>query len=367
MKAKSILFAIVAIILLSDGCKPKESFDLKMTIEPQPGLYADKFFNFGETGNIIIKRLISLGVDTDKIDVKTFTDRLILTITKTDTSQTKLIEKLITLPGKIEFWETYENSELITSLIDANNRLKEMNVNTNVIVEEQAGEPVAVDTSLTESSGVTDLLEADTAGIASMKKFKAENPLLGVLIPRVNAEGQPLPSCLIGLAELKDTATVNRYLGMKEIKHVFPHDIRFYWSHNPYKYDKTNSLYELHAIKVTSLLGDAPISGDVIVSAKTITSKNSSDVKLDLSMNHEGAMKWEDITKENINRCIAIVIDGYVRSYPRVMNQITSGNTEITGDFSLTEAQYLAAILSSGANDLPLKLRVIESHITKSE
>jgi SecD/SecF fusion protein len=85
----------------------------------------------------------------------------------------------------------------------------------------------------------------------------------------------------------------------------------------------------------------------------------------DLSMTHEGAMKWGNVTRENINRCIAVVIDGYVRSYPRVMNEITGSNTEITGNFSSAEAQYLAAILSSGGNGLPLKLQIAEKRLIK--
>ena len=103
----------------------------------------------------------------------------------------------------------------------------------------------------------------------------------------------------------------------------------------------------------------------MITSAKVITSKNRSDIKLDLSMTHEGAMKWGNVTRENINRCIAVVIDGYVRSYPRVMNEITGSNTEITGNFSSAEAQYLAAILSSGGNGLPLKLQIAEKRLIK--
>jgi SecD/SecF fusion protein len=365
MKIKSVLFIAIATILLSAGCAPKESYDLKMTIVPMPGIYTDSFFNFGETGKIINKRLINLGIDSENIDIRTFTDRMILAISKIDTSKTEIIEKLITVPGKIEFWGTYENSEIIKPLSDANNILKDLKVNTDNVSEEQAAEAVPEDTTLSESSEIADLLEADTAGAASLKEYKANNPLFGILIPRVDADGQPLPSSMIGLVALKDTARVKRYLGMKELKYILPRDLKLYWSRDPYKYDKTHSLYELHAIKVTSILGDAPLSGDVITSAKVITSKNRSDVKLDLSMTHEGAMKWGNVTRENINRCIAVVIDGYVRSYPRVMNEITGGNTEITGNFSSAEAQYLAAILSSGGNGLPLKLQIAEKQLIK--
>jgi SecD/SecF fusion protein len=358
MITKPVLFITIATILFLSGCAPKQSFDLKMTIEPLSGIYTEKIFNFGETGNIITKRLINLGIDSENIDLRTFTDKMILTVVKIDTAKTEIIEKLITIPGKIEFWETYENSEILPFLLQANIRLGEMKVNVANVIEEKTKETITVDTSLKEKSEITDLINADTTGDASAKEYKINNPLFAILIPRVDANSQPLPSCLIGLVALKDTAKVNRYMGMKELKYIFPRDLRFYWSHSPYKYDETQTLFELHAIKATSLLGNAPLSGDVIVSAKAITSKNGPDVRLDLSMNHEGAMKWGNITKENINRCIAVVIDGYVRSYPRVMNEITSGNTEITGNFSLAEARYLSAILSSGSEIPPFKLQV---------
>jgi SecD/SecF fusion protein len=363
MKAKSVLFSAIATILFFNGCAPKESYDLKMTVEPLSGTYAEKIFNFGETGNIIKKRLINIGIDSENIDIRTFTDRMILTVAKVDTDKTGIIEKLITIPGKIEFWETYENSEIIQSLSDANTRLREMKVNINDVAEEKAEEETSADSSLEENSEITDLINADTTGTASAKEYKIHNPLFAILNPRVDGNGQPLQSCLIGLVALKDTAKVNRYLGMKELYYIFPRDLRFYWSHSPYKYDDTQTLFELHAIKSTSILGNAPLSGDVIVSTKAIMSKNRSDIRLSLSMNHEGAMIWARITRDNIDRCIAVVIDGYVRSYPRVMNEIKGGNTEITGNFSLAEAQYLSAILSSGGNVLPLKLQVTEKQV----
>jgi SecD/SecF fusion protein len=367
MKTRSVLFTTIATILFLSGCAPKPSFDLKMTIEPLSGIYTEKFFNFGETGNIIKKRLINIGIDSENIDLRTFTDGMVLTIARTDTSKTEIIEKLITVPGKIEFWETYENGEIIQSLTEANTRLREMNVNINDVIEEKVKETISTDSSLKENAGITDLINADTTGNASAREYKINNPLFAILYPRVDGNGQPLPSCMIGLVALKDTAKVNRYLGMKELFYIFPRDLRFYWSHSPYKYDDTQTFFELHAIKVTSILGDAPLNGNVIVSAKAIISKNRSDIRLNLSMNHEGTMMWARITRDNINRCIAVVIDGYVRSYPRVMNEIKGGNTEITGNFSLAEAQYLSAILSSGGNGLPLKLQVAEKLVTKSE
>jgi SecD/SecF fusion protein len=150
---------------------------------------------------------------------------------------------------------------------------------------------------------------------------------------------------------------------MDQIKSLFPPDLKFYWSMNPYKYDRSKSLYELHAIKVTTTNKQAPIDGSVIISAEATTGSNNSGVKIDLIMDSEGARTWAGITRENINRCIAVVYDGYVRSYPRVMSEISGGSTEITGDFTIEEANDLVNILKSG--ELPFQLKIIKEQIVK--
>ncbi|MGD0341657.1 MAG: hypothetical protein ABSA76_08130, partial [Bacteroidales bacterium] len=205
MKIKSFLFIAVATILFSGGCAQKESFDLKMTIEPVPGVQTNRLINFGETGRIIKKRLINLGVDSEKIDIRTFADRMILTIAKADTSKIESIEKVITVPGNIGFWETYENSEIFTDLIKANNHLGEMKLRNIGVAEDKAKETAVKDTSLNENPEITDIINADTTGTASRKEYNAHNPLLGILMPNVDADGQPRPSCMVGLAALKDT------------------------------------------------------------------------------------------------------------------------------------------------------------------
>jgi SecD/SecF fusion protein len=112
---------------------------------------------------------------------------------------------------------------------------------------------------------------------------------------------------------------------------------------------------------VTTPDGQAPLSGSVITSAKTIEGPTYSDVKIDLTMNSDGAKKWAGITRENVNRCIAIVLNGYVRSYPRVMDEISGGETEITGDFTIEEARDLVNMLNSGK--LSFELKIIEEQI----
>jgi SecD/SecF fusion protein len=150
---------------------------------------------------------------------------------------------------------------------------------------------------------------------------------------------------------------------MSQIKALFPNDLKFYWSQKPYKYDTSRSSYELHAIKVTTPDRQAPLNGSVITSASVITGGGASDVKIDFIMDGEGARTWARITRENNQRCIAVVLNGYVRSYPRVIDEISGGETEITGDFTPDEARDLVSILNSGGS-LP-DLKIVEEQIIK--
>ena len=278
----------------------------------------------------------------------------------------KRVRELLQGTANLEFWETYENSEIIGYLSMANNLLKEIQANTqkpNTITDLPADKVAATDTTKKDQSLLA-LIDKDTTkaeGASTREEFTLQNPLFGLLSPRVSAEGQPLPSSMIGLASSKDTAKVNTLLKMNQIKALFPRDLRFMWSQNAYKYDPTKSLYELHAIKITTRDGRPPLDGDVITSARTSSGVTGSEVKVDMSMNSEGAKTWARMTRENIGRCLTVVLDGYVRSYPRVQNEITGGNTEITGDFTIEEADDLANILKSGK--LPAPAHIISDTI----
>jgi SecD/SecF fusion protein len=280
----------------------------------------------------------------------------------------KRVRELLQGSANLEFWETYENSEVIGYLSQANNILKEIQTNT------EKNNPAAAQTSEKSASAadttkkdqkLLDLINKDTtkvtAGAETRESFTLQNPLFGLLIPRVSADGQPMPSSMVGLASSKDTAKVNAYLKMNQVKSLFPRDLKFLWSQNPYKQDPTKSMYELHAIKITTRDGRPPLGGDVITSARTSTGVTGSEIKVDMSMNGEGSKTWARMTRENIGRCIAVVLDGYVRSYPRVQNEITGGSTEITGDFTIEEADDLANILKSGK--LPAPTHIISDTI----
>jgi len=261
------------------------------------------------------------------------------------------VRDLLQGTANLEFWETYENSEVIGYLVQANDYLKSIQpAETSVVTDTVAVADTTADKSL------IDIVSSDTTAVAeasNLEEFTRQNPLFGLLRPNVSQDGQPVPGCLIGFTAGKDTARVNTYLKMNQVKSLFPRELKFYWSQNPYKYDETNTLYELHSIKITTRDERAPLTGDVVTAARPSTGVTGSDIKVDFSMNGEGAKTWQRMTRDNIGRCIAVVLDDYVRSYPRVQNEISGGNTEITGDFTLEEAEDLANILKSGKMPAP--------------
>jgi SecD/SecF fusion protein len=273
----------------------------------------------------------------------------------------KRVRELLQGTANLEFWETYENSEILPYLSKANSILKDLQVNA---ANTPATAASATDTTKKGDQSLLDLINKDTtktaAAATTREGFNSQNPLFGILIPRVTSQGQALPSSMIGLASGKDTAKINEYLKMNNIKALFPRDLKMAWSQNPYKQDPTKTMYELHAIKVTTRDGRPPLGGDVITSARTSTGV-SGDVKVDMSMNGEGSKTWARMTRENIGRCIAVMLDGYVRSYPRVQNEITGGSTEITGDFTIEEADDLSNILKSGK--LPARTHIISDTV----
>jgi SecD/SecF fusion protein len=314
--------------------------------------------------NILRTRIDRFGVTQPNITQLSTKGRILIELP--GQNNPKRVRELLQGTANLEFWETYENSEIIGYLSQANNLLKEIKAATlpTVAPTEQSADKGAVTDTTKKDQSLLDLIEKDTTKVpeaATREEFTLQNPLFGLLSPRVSQEGQPLPSSMIGLASSKDTAKVNDLLKMNQIKTLFPRDLKLMWSQNPYKYDPTKTLYELHAIKITTRDGRPPLDGGVITSARTSSGVTGSEVKVDMSMNGEGSKIWARMTRENIDRCLAVVLDGYVRSYPKVQNEITGGSTEITGDFTIEEADDLANILKSGK--LPAPARIISDTI----
>ncbi len=230
------------------------------------------------TFNILSTRIDRFGVVQPNISQLSTKGRILIQLP--GVTNPKRVRELLQGTANLEFWETYENSEVIGYLSKANTLLREILANkkeASTAVTKPAEKITEADTTKTDQS-LLDLIGKDTTNTqeaSTREEFTAQNPLFGILSPRVDAQGQPLPSCMVGLASYRDTAKVDEYLKMNQIKALFPRNLKFMWSQNPYKYDPTKTLYELHAIKITTRDGRPPLDGDVITSARTSTGTNS--------------------------------------------------------------------------------------------
>ena len=278
--------------------------------------------------------------------------------------------KLLQSTAQLEFWETYEYSEIFQSFESANTYLR--SIQATEVVEEEANNAKVSDeknvdkeTISEESSLLADVLANDsllndtTNSDLSFEDFSRENPLYAVLYPNVNQQtGQLNPGPVVGVCAIKDTAQVNSYLNDNAVMKLFPSDVNFSFTVKPY--DPDGKFVQLVALK-GNRGNKAAMEGDVITDANEAFGQFSSTAEVSMSMNAEGAKKWKRLTSDNIGKSVAIVLDGFVYSYPTVQAEIAGGRSSITGDFSLDEAKDLANILKSGK--LPAPARIIEEAI----
>lgn len=276
------------------------------------------------------------------------------------------VRNLLQGTANLEFWETYGNQEAYQYLLLANQKIKEMQAPG---IEEAATEEnstaentAAADTSTTESSLLSELEGAaadSTSALDNLANFKKEYPLFAILNPSTDQTGQLYPGPIVGMSHSKDTAEVNSYLKMPQIKSIFPRDMTFRWTAKPM--DEAGKYFRLIALKVTTRDGRAPLDGDVITDARQDFDQFGSNPEVSMSMNSEGAKIWQRMTKENVGKSIAIVLDDNVRSFPNVIGEISGGRSSITGLESIEEAKDLANILKSGK--MPAPAHIIQEAI----
>ncbi len=324
--------------------------------------------------NILRSRIDRFGVTQPNIQKLETHGRILVELP--GVKEPERVRSLLQGTANLEFWETYENPEIYPYLIQANERIREIEearralTGTDEDPAEAADDQDLID-ALTpadelaaDEESLLDLLDRDTAVIdqeITPDQMLADYPLFSVLNPSTGPNGQLMGGSVIGIAEYRDTARVNEYLNMPQVRQLFPRDVNFYWGVKPPRYDPTESFYELHAIKVTSRDGRAPLDGDVITDARVEFGQTQATAEVTMAMNAEGARTWARLTRDNVGRSIAIVLDDYVYSAPRVNQEITGGRSQITGDFSINEAQDLANVLRSGA--LPAPARIIQEAI----
>ena len=274
------------------------------------------------------------------------------------------VRKLLLGSANLEFWETYTAREVLPAMQSADAKLRV------ILAEGTTADTDTIEAVLTEATPVekktvsaADSLAAALKGdvtaedksAANMEEIKKQYPLLSIL--QLNSSGQ---GPVIGYANYKDTADINKYLAMPEIKADLPKDLRLKWGVSPSEFDKKGQTFELYAIKSTERNGKAPLEGDVVTDAKDEFDQYSKPA-VSMTMNSDGARRWAQLTKQNIGRSIAIVLDNYVYSAPNVNSEITGGRSQITGHFTPEQAKDLANVLKSGK--MPAPAHIVQEDI----
>lgn len=274
------------------------------------------------------------------------------------------VRKLLQGSANLEFWETYTAKEILPAMQSADAKLR------GILTEGTTADTDTIEVALTEATPVeekavsaADSLAAALKGDAAaedkaavnMEEIKKQYPLLSML--QLNSSGQ---GPVIGYANYKDTADINKYLAMPEVKAELPKDLSLKWGVSAADFDKKKQTFELYAIKVTERNGKAPLEGDVITDAKDEFNQYSKPI-VTMAMNNDGARRWAQLTKQNIGRAIAIVLDNYVYSAPNVNTEITGGHSEISGNFTPEQTKDLANVLKSGK--MPAPAHIVQEDI----
>ena len=270
------------------------------------------------------------------------------------------VRKLLQGSANLEFWETYNSDEIIPYLSQLNQR----EANHRSGVKEDVADSAATDTAAVAAAEKVEAKakaafkrkkDAKADDAAAMAEAKKQNPLFSVFQPSGNGA-----LSLVGYASARDTAEVNKIIYSALAKQILPADCRLLWSAKPADGIQAKNIYELHAIKVTTSNGRAPIEGDVVTDAKDQFNNLTGSPEVSMTMNSDGARRWAALTKANVGKAIAIVLDGTVYSAPRVNGEISGGQSSISGNFTIEDTKDLANTLKSGRMPAP-------AHIVQEE
>ena len=291
--------------------------------------------------NVLRNRIDRFGVTQPNIQKLGNSGRILVELP--GVKEPERVRKLLQGTASLEFWATYDAAEVEPFLVEANAVLAEL-----LAVEEET--PAAEQTAEADVLA-QELQQNEAESDAAMMKA---NPLFSVLQPS-GARG----NACIGYAHYADTAKINKYFSMPQVKGIFPPEFKPMWTVKASKWAGEN-IFELVAIKATSRDGKAPLDGGAVTDARVQYGNNGSP-EVSMSMNAEGANTWARMTKDNIGRQIAIVLDGMVYSYPTVQSEIAGGSSQITGDFTVEESEDLANVLKSGK--LPAPATIIQEQV----
>ena len=296
--------------------------------------------------NVLRNRIDRFGVTQPNIQKLGNSGRILVELP--GVKEPERVRKLLQGTASLEFWATYDNAEIEPYLAEANATL------ATLLADVEEAEVAETETA--EGDVLAEELQQAENEAAAEAALAKQNPLFSVLQPS-GARGY---AC-IGYAHYADTATVNKYLAMPQVKQLFPPEFKPMWTVKASAMDPNQNIFELVAIKASSRDGKAPLDGGSVTDARISYGNTGGSPSVSMSMNAEGANVWARMTKENIGKQIAIVLDGMVYSYPTVNSEITGGSSEISGNFTVEEAEDLANVLKSGK--LPAPATIIQEQV----
>ena len=313
--------------------------------------------------NVLRTRIDRFGVVQPNIQKLAQTGRILIELP--GIKEPERVRKLLQGSANLEFWETYDLAEILPQLSQINGEVAKADASTEAAQVEmkeekkaeevKAGDIDALVEGLAEADSLAQL-EADQK--AAVEEYKKNNPLFALLQPSVNQAGQAYRGPVVGTAHYTDTAKVMAMLTSQVAKSVLPRELKLCWTVKAI--DAAEAYYQLVALK-SQTDGRPSLEGDVITDARADFGQTSAYANVSMTMNAEGARAWQRITRDNIGKSIAIVLDGYVYSFPTVQNEIAGGSSQITGNFTVEEAKDLANTLNSGK--MPAPARIIQEDV----
>ena len=301
--------------------------------------------------NVLRNRIDRFGVTQPSIQKLGNTGRILVELP--GVKEPERVRKLLQGTASLEFWTTYYASEIAPYLEEANAVLAQSLAEDAPAAEVKAEETTASDDIVSQELKA----QGTSTDEASAEAYKKANPLFAVLSP----SGFRDNAC-IGFAAAADTALINKYLARPEVAAVFPAEFKAMWTVKSSDFIQDNNIYDLVAIKASSRDGKAPLDGGYVTDARVeYNDRQGGEPSVSMTMNAEGANVWARLTKENVGRQIAIVLDGTVYSYPNVLNEISGGVSSITGHFSIEEATDLTNVLKSGK--LPAPATIVQEQV----
>ncbi len=348
---------------------------------------------------ILEQRINKFGVAQPSIQLMPNTGRILIELP--GVKDKNRVRKLLQGTANLEFWETYECKEALPVLFSVNDKLSKLLYFGDSLKTkpDSAAAALAADSANAKNKAtagkkdkkaddkkvvkaeekkldtsrvsLSQAMKSDTGALKQKAKKESasdeqkKNPLFFILHPSLHAskdgKGEEFnEGPVVGYALPKDTGKINAMLRMKRVQDIIPKTMRFYWGVKPEKNSK--NAFELYAIQVKRRDGRAALEGDVVVDTRTeFNQQSGGNPEISMSMNAEGAHSWKLLTKENVGRCIAIILDDNVYSAPRVSGEIPNGRSSITGNFTINEANDLVNVLSVGK--LPAPAHIVEETV----